>query len=187
MPRVELRPSSMRRRRGEEALLRADEDVVAVAQSRQRRGDRRLVVGEAVARGRRACRRAGIDDRPIAGAAAEIAGDPVVDVVARSSGLRSAADTARTGHDEAGRAEAALRAVMVDHRLLHRMQVPSPREIFHRETSPPSSLAEQQDAGIDRLIDRSRRRQRRSTTVQAPQSPSAQPSLVPVDRSWSRR
>ena len=76
---------------------------------------------------------------------------------------------------------------MVDHRLLDRMQLSSAREILDGDELPAVGLAGEQDAGIDRLVDEPLAAQPPSTTVQAPQSPSAQPSLVPVARSVRRR
>ena len=61
------------------------------------------------------------------------------------------------------------------------------REILDGDQFGAVDLAEEQDAGIDGLIDERALAQRASTTVQAPQSPSPQPSFVPVLRSSSLR
>ncbi len=56
-------------------------------------------------------------------------------------------------HHEAGRAEPALRAVLLDHRLLHGMQPAFAREIFHRDDLAAVGLAREQNARVDGLID----------------------------------
>ena len=61
-----------------------------------------------------------VDDRPVARAAAQIAGQRVADLGARRRLARLVQREER--HDEARRAEAALRAVAVDEGLLDRMQ-----------------------------------------------------------------
>ena len=69
---------------------------------------------------------AGIEDRPVAGAAAQVAREIVGQLLARRAGVPRGLVVLVGGpqrHHEARRAEAALRAVAVDHRLLHRMQV----------------------------------------------------------------
>src|SRR6185369_7348528 len=60
-----------------------------------------------------------VDDRAIAGAAAEIARERIVD--RRAAGHALVMEREQRHHD-AGRAEAALRSMVIDHRLLHRMQ-----------------------------------------------------------------
>jgi len=98
---------------------------------------------------------------------------------------------ARTGdhHEAPAVQEAALRAVLVDDRpVCTGCRTSSCARSFHRDDFASVGLAGEQDAGIDRLVAEDvSPRSRRSTTVQAPQSPSAQPSLVPVWRSFSRR
>ena len=64
----------------------------------------------------------GPHDRRVAGAAAEIAGQRVVDGRLVRQGFRLPGQGEHR-HHETRRAEAALRAVAVDHRLLHRMQL----------------------------------------------------------------
>ena len=76
---------------------------------------------------------------------------------------------------------------MVDHRLLHRMERAAVGEVLDGDQFGAVELAEEQDAGVDRLVARAGRRLRRaSTTVQAPQSPSPQPSFVPLAIASSR-
>ena len=71
----------------------------------------------------------------------------------------------------------------VDHRLLHRMQAAA-----RRDASTVVTLAS--SIGRNRMQALTARRRSpardRTTTVQAPQSPSAQPSLVPVSRRTRR-
>src|ERR1700682_5068785 len=62
----------------------------------------------------------GLDDGAVAGAAAQVSRQRMDDRVA--SGLRAGYIEREERHHEAGRAEAALRGMTVDHRLLHRMQ-----------------------------------------------------------------
>ena len=113
----------------------------------------------------------------------------------RRAGRRGSAAVARRpgmvgreqAHHDARRAEAALRAVMIDHRLLDRVQRLAVGEILDRDEFRAVELAEEQDAGVDRLVGQlARLAARPSTTVQAPQSPSAQPSFVPVAACSSR-
>ncbi len=54
-------------------------------------------------------------------------------------------------HDEAGRAEAALRAVALDHGLLHRVQA-AIGEVINDDHVGAVGLTGEQDAGIDRRI-----------------------------------
>ena len=75
----------------------------------------------------------------------------------------------------------------IDHGLLQRMQVVAVGEVLDRDELRPVDLAEQQNAGVDGLVgERCRRADAPRTTVQAPQSPSAQPSLVPFAPASSR-
>ncbi len=57
-------------------------------------------------------------------------------------------------HHDAGRAEAALRSMEVDHRLLDGMQTRALGEVLDRQHLGAVDLAEQQDAGVDRLVGR---------------------------------
>ena len=91
-----------------------------------------------------------LDDRPIAGAAAKIAGELIADR-RRGSPARALIEREQAHHD-AGRAEAALRAVQVDHRLLDGMKDPPVGEILDRQHFGAVDLAEQQHAGVDRLM-----------------------------------
>ncbi len=135
----------------DEAVSRSAEQIGSVLQLRQLPG--RLVRGPGPAVERRAGAGPGgrIDDGAIARAAAEIAGDLVDDVLPRRrlAGMIEREER----HDESRRAEAALRTVQVDHRLLHRMQ----RSIFGKVVDGDEllavDLAHQQDAGIHGFID----------------------------------
>jgi hypothetical protein len=116
-------------------------------------GDRRIVardLGQRVvqpAGHRRLCRGLSrTQDRRVAGAAAQVAGKlrlswPV-------SPLRCAVAMA---DDEAGRAEAALRPVMLDHGLLHRVQLAiGTGEAFDRAQRAAVELRQEEDAGVQR-------------------------------------
>jgi hypothetical protein len=80
---------------------------------------------------------AGVEDRPVAGAATQVARDLVGQLLTRR--LLSFADVALVArgerHHEARCAEAALRAVAVDHRPLHRVQcaIAGRSHVFDRE------------------------------------------------------
>ena len=124
----------------------------------------------------------GVDDRPVAGAAAQVAGQRVVDGLARRR-VRALVEPEQA-HREARRAEAALRGMALDQRLLHRVQAPVGRgERLDGEHRLAVERRQRPDAGVDRLpASVPSPRDAATTTVHAPQSPSAQPSLVPV--SW---
>ena len=140
------------RRGGEEALRRADHDVGLVVEVGERAGDLRLLVGEAVAPGAGAGGERGIDDRTVAGAAAQVPGDPVVHGGAGDGPACGIMEQREQRHHEAGRAEAALGAVEVDHRLLHRMQAVG-REVVDRDHVAAVGLPGEHDAGIHGGID----------------------------------
>ena len=61
----------------------------------------------------------------------------------------------KQAHHDAGRAKAALRAVIAGHGLLHRMQHALVGQILDGDQFGAVELAEQSDAGIDRLVDQS--------------------------------
>ena len=130
----------------------ADEHVPPVIERRQRR----RAIGSAGGERRRGRLRAGsprrVADRAIAGAAAQIARERIIDhrLVERARPLLMQDEQA---HHDARRTEAALRTVMGDHRFLDRMQRAALCEILHGDEIRPVDLAEQQDAGIDRLVD----------------------------------
>src|ERR1700757_2001356 len=66
-----------------------------------------------------------VDDALVAGAAADVAGQRLADLLL--VGIRVGAEERRRLHDHPGRAETALEAVRVPHRLLQRAQLPTPR------------------------------------------------------------
>ena len=82
-----------------------------------------------------------VEDLLVAGAAAEVAGERLADLVV-ASGSGCASSRSAVGDDEPGRAEAALHGAGVDERLLHRVQravaAPSPSTVT---TSCPSACA----------------------------------------------
>ena len=97
---------------------------------------------------------AGIEDRPVAGAAAEVSGERAANLRRRSGA--SPPPRARVErpqrHHEAGRAEAALRAVAVDHRLLHRVQVAIRLpQVLDGEERLAVERRHELDAGVDGL------------------------------------
>ena len=147
---VELGKGGDVRRGGEKPAFVADEKPGRIGERRER--GRALGRSRSETIGRRAVAggEARGQDRAIAGAAAKIAGELVVEA-GRSRG-RARVIGGEQAHHDPGRAEAALRAVMVDHRLLHRMECVADREILDRDEFGPVKLAEQQDAGVHRLI-----------------------------------
>ena len=92
---VERGERGFARRRGEEGAVVADEQVAAVGERRQRRGALGGRGGETVGGLAVAGRQRRVDDRPIAGAAAEVAGERVAHALRRSPAR--AGDRARTG------------------------------------------------------------------------------------------
>ena len=98
------------------------------------------------------------DDRLIAGTAAEVARERVVDALGAERrvavvGLGIALVEREQRHHEARRAEAALRGVALDHRLLHDMRsAVLVLQILDREQLRAVELADEQDAGVDRLV-----------------------------------
>jgi hypothetical protein len=93
----------------------------------------------------------GLDDRPIPGAAAKVAGQDVVDP--RPRGRVFVLVERKERHDETRRAKAALGGVAVDHRLLHRMQAPlGGFEAFHGDELLAVEDWQEQDAGVDGLV-----------------------------------
>ncbi len=135
----------------EEARLMPDEEIRTFLQGFQPQlpalGIRRENIGRRAMEGGHR----GIGDRAIARAAAEIAGEDVIEGRAgqRAFGLVIGREEA---HHDARRAEAALRAVMRDHRLLDRVELPAGREILHGQHFRAVDLAKQENAGIHRLI-----------------------------------
>ena len=97
------------------------------------------------------------DDGGIAGAAAEIAGQRVVDALLGELGGAvvglALLEEGEERHDEAGRAEAALRAVAVDHGPLHRVQAAVlALQVLDREELAAVELAHELDAGVDGTV-----------------------------------
>src|SRR5688500_1605181 len=101
---------------------------------------------EFVARSERMHLPRGVDDRTIAGAAAEVAGKRVVDrfVVER---VVPRMVEAEERHDEARRAEAALARVGLDHRLLHRVEFFAVAEVLDGDELLSVETADEEDAG----------------------------------------
>src|SRR5271163_2463995 len=148
---IKLGERGLARGGGEEGALVADDEIAIVARGAQRLGagaprSRRETVRRRAVAGRQ--RR--LDDRLVAGAAAEIARERLVDALARRR--RAAMIVREQAHHDAGRAEAALRTVEIDHRLLHGVQRLALGEVLDGEQFGAVDLPEQQNAGIDRLV-----------------------------------
>ena len=128
-------------------------DATAVFQRFQLLHDRRALGDQrvAVALAERGDRLGGADDRGIARAATEIALQRLLDL--GDGRLRPFHPQAVERHDEARCAEAALRAVMIDHRLLHRMQRPARcGQRLHGHDVTAVERGDEADAGIDRFV-----------------------------------
>jgi len=119
-PRVERGERVEARGRGEEAPLVADEEVPVVGERGQSRPAFVCRRDEAIGRSPVAGRKRRVDDRPIAGAAAEIPCKLVAQAGWRRRRPRMVGR--EQAHDDARRAKSALRTVMVDHRLLQGVQ-----------------------------------------------------------------
>jgi len=133
------------------ARVVADEHIGAVLQLAQRCDGVGLPGGEAIRHGNGAGLPGGVDNGPVAGAAAEIARQRIVDCCPIGS-LAIAVEMREQAHDDAGRAKAALRPVTGRHRGLHRMQFSLVREILDRDEFAAVQLAERRDAGVHRFI-----------------------------------
>ena len=93
-----------------------------------------------------------IDDGPVAGAAAQIARQAVVDFAARGRLAVFLQIHAPQRHDKAGRAKAALGTVAFDHRLLHRVQgAIGLLQVFHGKQGLAVEGGRELDAGVDGL------------------------------------
>ena len=117
---IERGERSEARGRREERARVADEHVPLVGKSGKRGGALRRRRGETVGRLTDAGLERRAQDRAIAGAAAEIARKLVAKpcICRRLAGMVGG----EQAHHDPGRAEAALRGVRIDHRLLQRMQ-----------------------------------------------------------------
>ena len=93
---------------------------------------------------------AGIEDGPVAGAAAEVAGQVVRQLLAVGSGAGLGVTLVAGGqrHHEAGGAEAALRAVAVHQGLLHRAELLGAAQVFHRQQRPAVQRGQELGAGV---------------------------------------
>ena len=137
--------------RREEAGVVADEDVGMVLQLTQRSDGAGLVCDEAIRHGTGAGLAGGVDNGPVAGTAAKIAREAIVDFCPAGS-LAVAVEMREQAHDNAGRTKAALRPMTRRHRRLHRMQFPLVREVLHRDEFAAVQLAKCRDAGVHRFI-----------------------------------
>src|SRR5256885_10809087 len=116
-------------------------------------------------------------DLVVPGAPAEVAGEPVTDL--RLARIRIALEQGPAGHQEAGRADPALQRRVLQELRLQRMERLALGHALDRLDPAPAYLAAQHEARADEpAIERH---------AAAPQSPEAQPSLLPVRCSVSRR
>ena len=92
----------------------------------------------------------GVDDRRIPGAAAKIAGQQDIDRVALRLPFPLKAREQR--HHETGCAETALRGVMLDHRLLDRVEIAVALEVLDRDQGLAVEHAHELNAAVDRPI-----------------------------------
>ncbi len=135
------------------AALVADPDGLLVLQCVQPCQRIRCAPIELVGGRLRAGMLGGPHDRRVAGAAAEIAGQRIVDRLFAGCVAAGLAEREQR-HHETGRAEAALRAMMIDHRGLHGMQ--GPIVVFQMLDSEKLAAvegADRLDAGIDGAVD----------------------------------
>ncbi len=91
-----------------------------------------------------------IANRPVARAAAKIPAELIVELVGRAEVIAIVALEQR--HDESRRAIAALRAVALDHLLLHRMQSGTARHAFDGDHFAPRQQADGNQTTVDRAI-----------------------------------
>ncbi|OWK20273.1 hypothetical protein AJ88_32395 [Mesorhizobium amorphae CCBAU 01583] len=115
------------------------------------------------------------DDFSVAGAAAEHASQRIL--CFHLGRIRPPIQKRGCRDQQAGRADAALRRAMIEERGLQRRQF-SVGQAFDRDIAAPAADA----AGIRQAQTGSPS----TSTVQAPQSPASQPTLVPVSRKSSR-
>ena len=120
-----------------------------------------------------------LDDVVVAGAAADIALELLADRVLVEV-VALAIDDVDRRHDHARRAEAALQAVMLAERLLHRMQLAALRQALDRRDI--GALACEAASVVQDFIARPS-----ICTTQAPHWLVSQPTWVPVRRRCSRR
>ena len=88
-----------------------------------------------------------VDDRRVAGAAAEVPGEHVDDLVARR---RAAREEIGRRHEDPGRAEPALERVVAPERLLQRREARRARERLHGRDGRPVGLHGEQAAAAHR-------------------------------------
>ena len=153
MRRDEIGQRLDRRRGVELSAFTLQGQGFGIAQGRELRRDRIALIEETIGFARRDLvhAAAGGNDRLVARAAAEIAGQRILDAPDVRRGLVEPEREER--HHEARRAEAALRAVALHHRLLDRMQTAIRAfEMLDREQLAAIQRRQEADAGIDRFI-----------------------------------
>src|SRR5215468_9377789 len=91
----------------------------------------------------------GLDDVVVAGAPAQVALEPVPDLVL--AGIRHPLAQVGRAHDHARRAEPALQAVVLAERGLHRMELAAAGQALDGRDLGPVGLDREHRAGLDRL------------------------------------
>src|SRR5436309_12349109 len=89
----------------------------------------------------------GLDDLFVARTAAEIAGEPVLDLCPAQ--VRASLEEGVRRDQVARNAEAALGGSVVEERLLERIEDASERELLHRDHLGAVGLEGQDEAGVD--------------------------------------
>ena len=136
---------------GEERFVVADDETGVVGEPGEQRRGLAGTPREGVVRLSRAARERGVRDRAVAGATAQVAGEPVV----HNRPVRAPPRVVKgeEAHHESGGAEPALRRVQIDHGALHGMQRSvGGSEIFHGDDFGPVDHSQKQDAAIHRLV-----------------------------------
>ena len=136
--------------RCKETLLIADEQVAVVGKRCERRGALPRRRSETVGRRSIACRKRRGQDGAIAGALIEVAGELIAQARDGRRGARMIGG--EKAHHDARGAEAALRTVMIDHRLLHGMQSAALGKVLDRDELATVKLAQEDDTGVERLM-----------------------------------
>ena len=152
MTGAEVRQAVLGGRRRIERLVVADEEILTVLEGLEllRRASR--ISGELVLSGLAAAGESRVGDRTVAGASAEVAGEPVVHYGAVGIPVRVV--EREQGHDEAGRAEPALGSVVVNERLLHGMEIRGARrQVVNGDHFGSVQGAKELNATVRRLVD----------------------------------
>ena len=151
MAQVEIGQRCRTARCGEETLFVADEDIFLGVDGREGGRAARGAPRERVVRAAGTGCEGGIRNGAVAGAAAEIARQPVVDL--RTVRLMSGVVEREQAHHESRGAEPALRAVMLDQGRLHGMQgLAGGAQVLDGDQLPAVHHSKEVDAGVYRLV-----------------------------------